>query len=46
MAIYDVLTASLVEKLGQVNIEEEIKKRTQTVFVPTWFTVDLKIGVS
>ena len=41
-----VLSASLVEHLGQVSIEEEIKKRTQTVFVPGWFTVDLKIGVS
>ena len=46
VAIYDVLSASLVEHLGQVSIDEEIKKRTQTVFVPGWFTVDLKIGVS
>lgn len=46
VAIYDVLSASLVEHLGQVSIEEEIKKRTQTVFVPGWFTVDLKIGVT
>lgn len=45
VAIYDVLTASVVKQLGQVNIDEEIKKRSQTVFVPSWFTVDLKIGV-
>lgn len=44
--IYDVLSARLVENLGPVSLEEEIKKRTQTVFVPNWFTVDLKIGVS
>lgn len=45
VAIYDVLAAKLVKTLGDVSIEEEIKKRTQTVFVPNWFTVDLKIGV-
>ncbi|KAF6021880.1 WDR48 [Bugula neritina] len=43
--IYDVLSARLVENLGPVSLEEEIKKRTQTVFVPNWFTVDLKIGL-
>ena len=29
-----------------VDYEEEIKKRTQMVFVPNWFSVDIKTGVS
>lgn len=39
------LQARLVENLGKVSFEEEIKKRFKMVYVPHWFTVDLKIGV-
>lgn len=35
-----------MEDLGQVNYEEEIKKRFKMVHVPNWFNVDLKTGVS
>lgn len=37
--------ARLIENLGKVSFEEEIKKRFKMVHVPHWFTVDLKIGV-
>lgn len=46
VAIYDALSAKKVDDLGEVSLEEEIKKRAQKVFIPNWFTVDLKIGVS
>lgn len=45
VAIYDVLKVKKVEDLGKVDYEEEIKKRSQRVHVPNWFTVDLKTGV-
>lgn len=35
-----------MEDLGKVDFEEEIKKRFKMVYVPNWFTVDLKTGVS
>ena len=46
-ALYDVLTASKVEDLGNkdVDYEEEIKKRNKMVYVPNWFSVDLKTGM-
>ena len=34
-----------MEDLGCVDFEEEIKKRTKMIYVPNWFTVDLKTGV-
>ena len=37
--------AQLVENLGKVNFEEEIKKRFKMVYVHHWFAVDLKLGV-
>lgn len=37
--------ARLVENLGKVNYEEEIKKRFKMIYVHHWFTVDLKLGV-
>lgn len=46
LALYDVLTARKVKDLQTPNMEVEIKSRSQTVFVPNWFNVDLKIGVS
>lgn len=34
------------EDLGKVEFEEEIKKRFKMVYVPNWFSVDLKTGVN
>ena len=38
--------ARKVEDLGDVDFEVEIKNRFKMVYVPHWFSVDLKIGVS
>ncbi|KAI0242860.1 WD repeat-containing protein 48 [Lamellibrachia satsuma] len=45
VALWDVLTAKKVEDLGCVDFEEEIKKRTKMIYVPNWYTVDLKTGM-
>jgi len=45
VSLYDVLKARKVEDLGQVEFEQEVKKRLQMVCVPSWFTVDLKTGM-
>lgn len=45
MALYDVLKVVKVNDLGPVDFDEEVKKRNQRVYIPNWFTVDLKIGV-
>ena len=37
--------ACKMEELGKVDFEEAVKERQQTVFVPNWFTVDLKTGM-
>ena len=34
------------EELGKVDFESEKQKRNKAIFVPSWFTVDLKTGVS
>ncbi|KER24835.1 hypothetical protein T265_07566 [Opisthorchis viverrini] len=39
------VAARLVEKLGVVDFENEIKKREKFIYVPNWFTVDLKCGM-
>lgn len=44
--VLEYFQARQVENLGKVNFEEEIKKRFKMVYVPNWFTVDLKTGVS
>lgn len=36
----------MIECLGVVSFEEEIKKREKLIYVPNWFIVDLKCGVS
>lgn len=46
VAIYDALRVVKKEELGKVDFEEEIKKRNKQVYIPNWFTVDLKTGVS
>lgn len=35
-----------MEDLGSVDYEEEIKKRHKMVYVPNWFNIDLKTGVT
>ena len=34
------------EDLGEVDFDAEVKKKFKMVYVPNWFTVDLKTGVS
>lgn len=46
IAIYDVLKVSKVETLGKIDFDETVKSRNKMVYVPNWFTVDLKTGVS
>ncbi|GFY37750.1 WD repeat-containing protein 48 [Trichonephila inaurata madagascariensis] len=43
--LYDVLKASKVEDLGQVDFDAEVKKNFKLIYVPNWFTVDLKTGL-
>lgn len=45
VAVFDVLKACKIEDLGKVDFEAAVKERQQTVFVPNWFTVDLKTGM-
>ncbi|XP_075679755.1 WD repeat-containing protein 48 [Dermatophagoides pteronyssinus] len=45
VAIYDVLKASKVEDLGKTDFDAEIKRRFRMVYVPNWFSVDLKMGM-
>lgn len=35
-----------MEDLGKVDFEGEKEKRNKPIYVPSWFTVDLKTGVS
>jgi hypothetical protein len=30
-----------VDNLGQIDLDEEVKKRNKLMFVPNWFTVDV-----
>jgi WD repeat-containing protein 48 len=46
VAIYDVLKIVKSEDLGKVDFDETVKARNKSVYVPNWFTVDLKTGVS
>uniref|UniRef100_UPI00358E0F08 WD repeat-containing protein 48 isoform X3 n=1 Tax=Myxine glutinosa TaxID=7769 RepID=UPI00358E0F08 len=45
VSYWDVLKACKVEELGVVDFEEEIKKHFRMLYVPNWFSVDLKIGM-
>jgi len=45
IAIYDVLSASKVQNLGNADFDDEIKKRFKMIYVPNWFNVDLKSGM-
>lgn len=46
MRLTAIFQAKKVEDLGQVNFQDELKKRFKMVYVPNWFNVDLKTGVS
>ncbi|KAK9395790.1 WD repeat-containing protein 48-like [Crotalus adamanteus] len=45
VAYWDVLKACKVEDFGKMDFEEEIKERFKMVYVPNWFSVDLKTGM-
>ncbi|KAL8578817.1 WD repeat-containing protein 48 [Nucella lapillus] len=45
VALWDVLTAKKVDDRGQVDFDEEIKRHFKMVYVPNWFSVDLKTGL-
>ena len=45
VVLWDILKAFKVEELGKVDFEQEKKKRNKPIFVPNWFTVDLKTGM-
>ena len=38
--------AKKVEDLGQVDLDAEAERRFSMVYVPNWFSIDLKTGVS
>ncbi|XP_037083008.1 LOW QUALITY PROTEIN: WD repeat-containing protein 48-like [Pollicipes pollicipes] len=44
VALYDVLHAKKVEELGQADLDAEAERRFKMVYVPSWFSVDLKTG--
>lgn len=46
VAMYDVLKVVKMESFGKVDFDEQVNKLNQRVYIPNWFTVDLKIGVS
>lgn len=46
VAVYDVLKVIKEEDLGPIDFDEELKRRNKKVYIPNWFTVDLKTGVS
>ena len=45
VAVYDVLKACKVSDIGNVDFEQAVEERQETVYVPNWFTVDLKTGM-
>ncbi|KAL5013551.1 hypothetical protein ScPMuIL_007821 [Solemya velum] len=45
VAVWDVLTGKKTDNLGKVDYEEEIKRHFKMVYVPNWFSVDLKTGL-
>ncbi|XP_067057172.1 WD repeat-containing protein 48-like [Acropora muricata] len=45
ITVWDVLKACKVEELGKVDYDEAIKKRSPMVYVPNWFSVDIKTGM-
>ncbi|KAK8721181.1 hypothetical protein OTU49_012890 [Cherax quadricarinatus] len=45
VVLWDILKASKEEELGKVDFESEKEKRNKPIYVPSWFTVDLKTGM-
>lgn len=45
VAIWDVLKAKKVDDLGEVDFDEEVKSRFKMLYLPNWFSVDLKTGM-
>ncbi|XP_050717705.1 WD repeat-containing protein 48-like isoform X2 [Eriocheir sinensis] len=45
VVLWDILKAVKVEDLGKVDFDAEKQKRNKPIFVPSWFTVDLKTGM-
>ncbi|CAL1530062.1 unnamed protein product [Lymnaea stagnalis] len=45
VVLWDVLTARKEEEYGKADFEEIVKRHFKMVFVPSWFTVDLKTGL-
>ncbi|XP_033109140.1 WD repeat-containing protein 48-like isoform X2 [Anneissia japonica] len=45
VVLWDILKACKVEDLGNVDFEVEIKNKFKMVYVPPWFSVDLKNGM-
>ncbi|XP_042875234.1 WD repeat-containing protein 48-like [Penaeus japonicus] len=44
VVLWDILKAVKVEDLGKVDFEAEKEKKNKSIYVPSWFTVDLKTG--
>ena len=42
---WDVLLGKKENILGKCNFEEEVKKQFKFIYVPNWFSVDLKTGI-
>lgn len=45
LALYDVLKVARVQELGNLDFDEELSRRQQKIYIPNWFTVDLKTGM-
>ncbi|XP_039249667.2 WD repeat-containing protein 48-like [Styela clava] len=45
IALWDVLIARKLEDLAEKDFEAEVKKREKMLYVPNWFSVDLKLGM-
>ncbi|ROT82680.1 WD repeat-containing protein 48 [Penaeus vannamei] len=45
VVLWDILKAVKVEDLGKVDFEAEKEKKNKPIYVPSWFTVDLKTGM-
>lgn len=45
VALWDVLKAKKVEELGQVDFDAVVKARFKMLYLPNWFSVDLKTGM-
>lgn len=41
-----ILKAKIVQNLGPVDFDTVVKEREKFIYVPSWFSVDLRCGVS